>query len=110
MTSDYSLAMEFCPQCKSMMMPKGGMMVCRKCGHKMPKAAGEAIVSKTLQLDRVIPVLEQESAGLPTTNARCPDCGNNVAYWWLRQLRSADESEVRFFRCTKCNKTWREYD
>jgi DNA-directed RNA polymerase subunit M len=93
-----------------MMMPKGGMMVCRKCGHKMPKAAGEAIVSKTLQLDRVIPVLEQESAGLPTTNARCPDCGNNVAYWWLRQLRSADESEVRFFRCTKCNKTWREYD
>jgi len=85
-------------------------MVCRKCGHKMPKAAGEALVSKTRQLDRVIPVLEQESAGLPTTNARCPDCGNNVAYWWLRQLRSADESEVRFFRCTKCNKTWREYD
>ncbi|MCX6669680.1 MAG: transcription factor S [Methanothrix sp.] len=102
--------MEFCPQCKSMMMPKGGMMVCRKCGHKMPKAAGEAMVSKTLRLDRVVPVLEQESAGLPTTNARCPDCGNNVAYWWLRQLRSADESEVRFFRCTKCNKTWREYD
>jgi len=93
-----------------MMVPKNGMMVCRKCGHKMPKAAGEAMVSKTLQLDRVVPVLEQESAGLPTTNARCPDCGNNVAYWWLRQLRSADESEVRFFRCTKCNKTWREYD
>jgi DNA-directed RNA polymerase subunit M len=93
-----------------MMMPKNGMMVCRKCGHKMPKAAGETMVSKTLQLDRVVPVLEQESAGLPTTNARCPDCGNNVAYWWLRQLRSADESEVRFFRCTKCNKTWREYD
>ncbi len=85
-------------------------MVCRKCGHKMPKIAGDALVSKTRQLDRVIPVLEQESAGLPTTNARCPDCGNNEAYWWLRQLRSADESEVRFFRCTKCNKTWREYD
>ncbi|HOC66843.1 MAG TPA: transcription factor S, partial [Methanothrix soehngenii] len=28
--------MEFCPQCKSMMMPKDGMMVCRKCGHKLP--------------------------------------------------------------------------
>ncbi|HOV81789.1 MAG TPA: transcription factor S [Methanothrix sp.] len=102
--------MDFCPQCKSMMMPKGGMMVCRRCGYEMPKAAGESLVSRTEQLDRVVPVLEQESAGLPTTAARCPDCGNNVAYWWLRQLRSADESEVRFFRCTKCNKTWREYD
>jgi DNA-directed RNA polymerase subunit M len=103
--------MEFCPECKSMMMPKGGMMVCRKCGQKMPKAvAGESMVSKTEQLERVVPVLEQESAGLPTTNARCPDCGHNIAYWWLRQLRSADESEVRFFRCTKCSRTWREYD
>ncbi|HID27364.1 MAG TPA: transcription factor S, partial [Methanosarcinales archaeon] len=26
------------------------------------------------------------------------------------QLRSADESETRFFRCTECGKTWREYD
>jgi DNA-directed RNA polymerase subunit M len=93
-----------------MMMPKDGMMVCRKCGHKVPRVTGESIVSKTKQLDRVVPVLEQESSGLPTTNAKCSDCGNNVAYWWLRQLRSADESEVRFFRCTKCNRTWREYD
>jgi len=91
-------------------MPKDGMMVCRKCGHKIPKTTGESMVSKTKQLDRVVPVLEQESSGLPTTNSRCPECGNNIAYWWLRQLRSADESEVRFFRCTKCNRTWREYD
>jgi len=68
------------------------------------------MVSKTKQLNRVVPVLEQESSGLPTTNSRCPECGNNIAYWWLRQLRSADESEVRFFRCTKCSRTWREYD
>lgn len=85
-------------------------MVCRKCGQKMPKASKESMVSKTAQLDRAVPVLEAESAGLPTTDARCPECGNNLAYWWLRQLRSADESEVRFFRCTKCGKTWREYD
>jgi DNA-directed RNA polymerase subunit M len=93
-----------------MMMPKDDMMVCRKCGHKIPKTTGESMISKTEQLDRVVPVLEQESSGLPTTNSRCPECGNNVAYWWLRQLRSADESEVRFFRCTKCSNTWREYD
>jgi DNA-directed RNA polymerase subunit M len=92
------------------MVPKNGLMVCRKCGHEIPKASNESMVSRTSQLDRTVPVLEAESAGLPTTNAKCPECGNNLAYWWLRQLRSADESEVRFFRCTKCGKTWREYD
>jgi DNA-directed RNA polymerase subunit M len=25
-------------------------------------------------------------------------------------LRAADESEVRFFRCTECSHTWRQYD
>jgi DNA-directed RNA polymerase subunit M len=91
------------------MVPKDGIMVCRKCGHKMPKVSNESMVCRTSQLDRVVPVLEEVSSGFPTTNAKCPECGNNVAYWWLRQLRSADESEVRFFRCTKCSNTWREY-
>jgi len=103
--------MEFCPECKSMMFPKEGMMVCRKCGHKVKRSSDPAsLVSRTQQLDRVVPVLEEESAGLPTTRMRCPECGHDTAYWWLRQLRSADESEVRFFRCTKCGNTWREYD
>ncbi|MDP6459515.1 MAG: transcription factor S, partial [Candidatus Hydrothermarchaeota archaeon] len=29
--------------------------------------------------------------------------------WWLLQTRKADESETRFYRCTKCKFTWREY-
>jgi DNA-directed RNA polymerase subunit M len=102
--------MEFCPECKSIMVPKEGMMVCRKCGRKVEKTAKDRMISRTEKLDRVVPVLEQESSGLPTTKMRCPECGNDTAYWWLRQLRSADESEVRFFRCTKCSNTWREYD
>ncbi|MFZ2472976.1 MAG: transcription factor S [Methanothrix sp.] len=99
--------MEFCPSCKSLMMPKDGMMVCRVCGHKIPKAAGESLVSKTKQLDCVVPVLKQDWTGLPTTNARCPECGNNIAYLLRSQLISG---EARFFRCTKCNETWRVYD
>lgn len=103
--------MEFCPNCRSIMLPKDGMMVCRKCGKKMNQNADSVPKTKPeKKLDRVVPILEEEAAGLPTTRAKCPDCGNSTAYWWLRQLRSADESEVRFFRCTKCNKTWREYD
>jgi DNA-directed RNA polymerase subunit M len=47
---------------------------------------------------------------MPTIQIRCPKCDNNLAFWWLRQLRAADESEVRFFRCVACNHTWRQYD
>ncbi len=103
--------MEFCPKCKSMMFPKGDQLECRKCGHIKSKDGSEELLSRTEREEREVTVLEGDmDQGLPTTTARCPECGNNVAYWWLRQLRSADESETRFFKCTKCNATWREYD
>lgn len=103
--------MQFCPECKSIMVPSGDKLVCKRCEHEMPKKEGEHIVSKSERREREITVLEgEEAAGLPTTRVRCPECGHDTAYWWMRQLRSADESEVRFFRCTKCSKTWREYD
>lgn len=103
--------MEFCPDCKSIMVPSDGMLVCRRCGKKVEMKKSESLVSKTEQKERTMTVIEDsEAAGLPTIKYKCPECGNDTAYWWLRQLRSADESEVRFFRCTKCNFTWREYD
>jgi transcription factor S len=105
--------MKFCPKCKSIMRPgTGGKVKCRKCGHEMKASAGNLIVSGNQKPDREMTVLDnKEDAGLPTIEGiKCPDCGNQKAYWWMRQLRSADESEVRFFRCTECGKTWREYN
>lgn len=103
--------MEFCPKCKSMMFPAEGVSKCRKCGYVKDKEGNQPLVSKAERENREVTVLEGETVqGLPTTTARCPECGNNLAYWWLRQLRSADESETRFFKCTKCHNTWREYD
>lgn len=101
--------MEFCPKCKSLMRYSGEKLVCRKCGYE--KVAGnERIIIRSEVNREEIPVIEgEEVRTLPTTKAICPACGNNEAYWWMRQLRAADESEVRFFRCTKCGKTWREY-
>ena len=37
----------------------------------------------------------------------CPECGNIEAYWWIVQTDSGDEPSAQFFRCTKCNHTWR---
>ena len=108
--------MEFCPKCKSMMIPiKNGNTAkavyrCKKCGFEKDIDKNKSFVSKTERKEREVTVLEQREMGLPTTRAICQQCGNNVAYWWLRQLRAADESEVRFFRCTKCGNTWREYN
>jgi len=101
---------EFCPKCKSLMLYQGNKAVCRKCGYEK-EAEGGDIVIVTKRNEDEIPVIEGDNIRtLPTTEVLCPSCGNREAYWWLRQLRSADESEVRFFRCTKCGKTWREYD
>ncbi|MDK2833692.1 MAG: transcription factor [Methanolobus sp.] len=106
--------MEFCPKCKTMMVPVKGAFKCRnaKCGYVKEKDAGQgSLLSKAARSDREVTVLEGNTdQGLPTTSVRCEECGHNVAYWWLRQLRSADESETRFFKCTKCGATWREYD
>ena len=104
--------MQFCPKCKSMMFPVQGVLKCKKCGHVLDKKEeGEAFVSKSKRDKREVIVLDgNEAQGLPTTQIRCPECGHNIAYWWLRQLRSADESETRFLKCVKCGATWREYD
>ena len=100
--------MKFCPKCKSMMVPKDDKLVCRNCGYEMEKG-GEIILKQNRRTEEIAVIDGKEVAVLPITDVMCPECGNNKAYWWLRQLRSADESEVRFFRCTKCGKTWREY-
>jgi DNA-directed RNA polymerase subunit M len=94
------------------MFPKNGNLECRKCGHSEPiEENAKAFFSKSKMEEHEVVVLEgDQMSGLPSTNAKCSECGNNTAYWWLRQLRSADESETRFFKCTKCGFTWREYD
>ena len=44
----------------------------------------------------------------PITDAvECPKCSNRQAFWWIVQTDSADEPSTQFFRCTKCNHTWR---
>jgi len=102
----------FCPKCQGLMIASAGQMKCRKCGYIRQITDKDDLKRTKLRKEKEITIVDdtEEIATLPTIKAKCPECGNNTAYWWLRQLRSADESEVRFFRCTKCSKTWREYD
>ena len=103
----------FCPECKTMMISSGGQLKCRKCGFIRKIDAADQMKTQKMRTENEITIVDDEDTQLktmPTIQIKCPKCENNLAIWWLRQLRAADESEVRFFRCTKCDHTWRQYD
>ncbi|MFO8050153.1 MAG: transcription factor S [Thermoplasmatota archaeon] len=101
----------FCPSCKSLLRPEGENLVCPRCGFERP--IKESSVSKTraeLESDlNDVPVFEDLDTLPIDETVICSECGNKGAYWHLRQTRAADEATTRFYRCTKCKHTWREY-
>ena len=95
-----------------MMISSGGQLKCKKCGYIREIKASDGMKITKKQTEKEIVVVEdgENIKTLPTIQIKCQKCENNLAFWWLRQLRAADESEVRFFRCTECGHTWRQYD
>jgi DNA-directed RNA polymerase subunit M len=105
--------MEFCDECGSMMRTEGDVWVCPNGHEKTRDSEREAamVTTEGQQESEVIDTSDVDAEDMgPTTNARCPDCGNDRAYWEMKQIRSADESETRFFTCTECGHKWREDD
>nr|WP_245529235.1 transcription factor S [Caldisphaera lagunensis] len=116
-------SMMFCPKCGSLMKPKhiGGKLylVCPKCGYKTE--VDQNSLSNTLKVkekiqhtpkDKTIVVDSQApppTAQIVKGSIRCPRCGNDELLAWMIQTRAADEPPTRFYRCTKCGYTWREY-
>ena len=85
---------------------------CRKCMYEK-RAVGPAKVAPRMNcFDRegvvVLGEKEHELRTLPTAKVECHRCGENLAYTWQVQLKSLEESSTQFFRCTKCNYTFRE--
>jgi DNA-directed RNA polymerase subunit M len=96
-----------------MLISSGGQLKCKKCGYIRKIVGADQLKVNKPRKEKEITIVDDEEEKiktLPTIQIRCPKCDNNLAFWWLRQLRAADESEVRFFRCTECSHTWRQYD
>ena len=105
--------MEFCDDCGSMLKTEGDKWVCESCGfEKLRDEAAEAamVTTEGQEKGEIIDISDAEDKGLPTTTAACPKCDNDRAYWYMQQIRAADESETRFFVCTECEHKWREDD
>jgi DNA-directed RNA polymerase subunit M len=113
--------MEFCPKCGTRLKPMKKkkktatlVLACPKCKYEKT-ISGEIITPrKVIETSSkegitVIGKEEQKLRTLPTVKIECPKCGNNTAYVWQVQTRGSDESSTQFFRCTKCNYTFREY-
>jgi DNA-directed RNA polymerase subunit M len=52
---------------------------------------------------------EAEQKVMPVVEVECPECKNKQAYFWEVQTRAGDEPPTKFFKCTKCKHTWRDY-
>ncbi len=108
--------MKFCPNCETRLRLKfdENQVVCPKCGFTITEQEPTVTINVsnvTTQEHNALRVLDAENNTevLPTINIECPKCTNNLAVWWMLQTRSADEATTQFFRCIKCNHTWRNY-
>ncbi len=113
--------LKFCPRCGSIMYPmrEGSVTVfkCRSCGYETDASGGPQPYRfrekvKHSPREKIVVVREgEETAGSQVLKGvvSCPRCGHDEVIFWMMQTRSADEPMTRFYRCTRCKYTWREY-
>lgn len=113
---------DFCIECDSLLEPKQAngkiLPYCPDCDQVVVDGHLQDITFSNKEKDQdpeggKILIIEKSNTttGRSSKPLYCEDCKSEqmVEYWEI-QTRSADESATRFFRCTNCDKNWREYD
>ena len=101
--------MEFCPKCGGMLLTQKGKTVCLSCNYK-PKKKVKIESSEKIKTNKTVEVIDEKKYNTdPIVQMECPKCKNKKAYFWTTQTRASDEPETKFYKCTKCNYTWRVY-
>tara|TARA_Y100000310_G_C20241859_1_gene605033 strand:- start:145 stop:465 length:321 start_codon:yes stop_codon:yes gene_type:complete len=106
--------MMFCEKCGAMLVPKKEdnkvKMVCNSCNEVVNKRDKIVLTEKVSDSKKsMVEVVEKKVDVLPKVDEECPKCKHGKAFFWLVQTRAGDEAETRFFKCVKCDHTWREY-
>jgi len=102
--------MEFCSKCGAIILiTDRKKAVCAKCGHR-PKGRVKIQISEKIEKTKKIPVIDEKKfSTYPKVKIKCIKCSHDEAYFWTLQTRSSDESETKFYKCLKCEHTWRVY-
>lgn len=103
--------MEFCPKCGAILIEKRKNDGCSRCNYSAKGKVKIKITETISDKDKKqVAVLKKEDMDvLPIVSTPCKKCGNPQSFFWTVQTRSGDEAETKFFKCTKCEHTWREY-
>ena len=101
--------MDFCPKCGAVLIQKTKNAGCPRCGYSAKGKLKINISEKVDERKEVAVISSKDKQALPIVNEKCLKCGNNQAYFWTVQTRASDEAETKFFKCTKCENTTREY-
>jgi DNA-directed RNA polymerase subunit M len=101
--------MEFCPKCGAVLIQKRKNEGCPRCSYSTKGKAKLISSEKITEKKEVAVVSNKDMQVLPIVDESCKNCKNDKAYFWTVQTRSGDEAETKFFKCTKCDFTWREY-
>lgn len=118
--------MDFCEKCGKLLMGAKKItnetkiyMECLGCKHRnLAKDSSEFEIEEKIEHNYKIEDIKSEvideriaDTTKPTRVMYCSNCAKKTKIaFWQRQTRSADESPTRFFQCTECAHTWREYD
>ena len=102
--------MLFCPLDGTMLLVDGEptdsnlCFTCRTCPYKYP-VLEEFKLRTELERKKVDDVMGGAEAwkNVDQTEALCPKCSNNRAYFIELQTRSADEPSTFFYKCVKCS-------
>ena len=101
--------MQFCPKCGALLVKKTKNFGCPRCNYTSKDESKMQTSEKIESKKEVAVIKEKDSEVRPVITEKCPACDNDKAYFWTVQTRAADEAETKFFKCTKCGKTRRDY-
>lgn len=101
--------MEFCPKCGAILLLNKKGNKCPRCSYSSKKRLKVKTSEKIEEKKEIEVTKDKDSEVRPIVQEVCGECKNPEAYFWTVQTRAGDEAETKFFKCTKCDYTWREY-
>lgn len=106
--------MKFCPTCGNMLLVEFGVNLryfCQSCPYvqNIHNEEGDRMKLERKKTDTILGG-EDDWKNVDQTEATCPVCNNDKAYFMQIQIRSADEPMTSFFKCTEitCGHRWRD--